>query len=347
MDESKRQAYDLIYPSIKRNHPFTQTTQASRPPPASSPQSGAPSEAAQIAALQKSKQDRRARWWTKKNTFDSSIFELQRDTRRLENEIQSLHSIVAAEAAEEARKNSWGTWLLSPIYKKAEDSEDEKARKDIKRQERRIEKDMKERRLRLKKADLWDEERRLNEAKEEVDAADVADNRKIQWIQYRMREREMRERQERERVERERTERIWKQEQEQREKQEREVAEAQRKWLAEERAAMRKRQEDQARKWQETFHDDQYPFTAEHNTYQASRILCGHDGWWLKVQGYTACPECHTIWSYLLQCPGCEMRACPKCQSTIRPRGNGRARAPPRVRTPREDYSYDDIGLGW
>lgn len=44
--------------------------------------------------------------------------------------------------------------MLSPIYKKAEDSEEEKARKDRERQERRIEKDMKERRLGLKKADL-------------------------------------------------------------------------------------------------------------------------------------------------------------------------------------------------
>ncbi|TVY13105.1 Chaperone protein DnaJ [Lachnellula arida] len=313
MDETKRQAYDLIYPSIKRNHPSPQTTQTSHSPPTSSPQSRALSEAAQIAALQKSKQDRGARWWPKKNALASSIFELQRDIRRLEHEIQNLNSILAAEAAEEAQKNSWGTWLLSPIYKKAEDSKEEKARKDIERQERRIEKDMKERRLGLKNADLEIEERWFRKGKEEVDAADLVDNRKIQSIQHRMREREIRERQERERVERERTARIWKQQQEQREKREREVAEA-----------LRKRQEDQARKGQRTFNDDQYPFTAEGNTYQASKILCGHDCWWPKVQGYTACPECNHIWSYLLQCPGCKMQACPKCQYTIRPRGNRR-----------------------
>lgn len=100
-----------------------------------------------------------ARTWStilvqKKNAFESLIFELQRDIHRLEQAIDDLNSIVAAEAAEVANKNSWGTWLLLPIYKKAEDSEEEKARKDRKKQERRIEKDMKERRLALKKGDL-------------------------------------------------------------------------------------------------------------------------------------------------------------------------------------------------
>ena len=228
-DESKRRAYDFIYPSITRSRPSPQTTQTPRPPPASTPRTDALSEAAQIAALQKSKQERSARWWTKKNAFDSSIFELQRDIRRLEQEIKNLDSIVAAEAAEEAQKNSWGNWLLSPIYKKAEDSEEEKARKDRERQERKIEKDMKERRLGLKKADLKKEESLLRKAKEVVDAADLVENEKIRVIQDRIRARETWARQERERVERERIARSWKQQQEQREKREREAAEALRK----------------------------------------------------------------------------------------------------------------------
>jgi len=147
----------------------------------------------------------------------------------LEQEIKNLDSIVAAEAAEEAQKNSWGNWLLSPIYKKAEDSEEEKARKDRERQERKIEKDMKERRLGLKKADLKKEESLLRKAKEVVDAADLVENEKIRVIQDRIRARETWARQERERVERERIARSWKQQQEQREKREREAAEALRK----------------------------------------------------------------------------------------------------------------------
>jgi hypothetical protein len=358
-DESKRRAYDLIYPTITRSRPSPQTTQTPRPPPASTPQSGALSEAAQIAALQKSKQERSARWWIKKNAFDSSIFELQRDVRRLEQEIKNLDSIVAAEAATEAQKNSWGTWLLSPIYKKAEDTEEEKARKDRERQERKVEKDMKERRLGLKKADLKKEESLLRNTKEEVDTADMVDNGKIRVIQDRIWAREKWERQENERVERERIARIWKQQQEQREKREREAAEALKIQQAEERAAEQKRQEEQARKWQKIIDDKtkkcreqyahlnlpEYFFTAEGSTREASISTCHHDGWWPKVQGRTACPKCYEIWTYLLQCPGCKMKACPRCQAAIRPRiprntARTNRRAPPRAPSP--DYFYDD-----
>jgi hypothetical protein len=231
-----------------------------------------------------------------------------------------LDSVAAAEAAEEAQKNSWGRWLLSPIYKKVEDSA-EKARKDRERQERRIEKDMKERRLEVKMADLEKEERLLRKAKEEVDAANLVDNGKIRMIQ------------EMERMERERMERIWNHQQKLWEKREREAAEGLRKQRVQERAAEQKRQEEPARKRQKITDDDlkkgwdqYYPHLAENYfaahgwTRQASTPSCRHDSWWAQVQGCTACPKCYDIWTYLLQCPGCGMKACPKCQGAIRER---------------------------
>ncbi|KAF2498963.1 DnaJ-domain-containing protein [Lophium mytilinum] len=345
-DENKRRAYDLIYPSITRSRPSPQTTQIPRSPPDWSAQSEALSEAAQIAAFQRSKQERGARWLTKKRVFDSSISELQRDIRRLEQEIRNLDSIVAAEAREEAQKNSWGTWLLSPLYKKAEESEDEKARKDRERQERRIEKDMKERRLGPRKADLEKEQSLFRKAKEEMRAADLIDDTKIRVTQDRMYARETRERQEREKAERERVMKIWKQQQEQREKQAREAAEALRQQQAERRAAELKRQEKEARKRQRIIdeHDGTKRFReqrAHRNVPKGSTSTCRHGGWWPKVQGRTTCPTCDEIWTFLLQCPGCEMRACPRCQATIRPVRSYR-RAPPEVRTPSPDFDYYD-----
>ena len=342
-DGSKRQAYDLIYPSITRKRSCPQFTQTPRPPPASTPQPEALSELAQIAALQKLKQERGERWRIKKTTFDSSIFDLQRGIRRLEQEIKNLESIAAAEALAEAQKNSWTAWVLSPIYKKVEDSEEEKARKDRARQERRVEKDMKERRLEVKKADLKREENLSLKAKREVDAADLCDDGKIRVIQARRLARENQERQEREKAERERLNKIRKQEQEQREKWQREVAEALRKKQAEKQATEQKRQEEEARKWREQYAHLNRPTGG---TRHARTTNCPHDGWWPKVQGRTACPKCDEIWTYLLECPGCKMKACPRCQAAIRPRiprntARTSRRAPPRVRTPSPDFDYD------
>jgi hypothetical protein len=391
-DETKRRDYDLIYPSIRQSTPFAQNTQTPRPSYTSPPQSEALKEAAQIDALQKLKQERGARWRTKKSAFDSSIYELQRIIRQLEIVIKGLDSIAAGEAAEEALKNSWGTWLLSPLYKKPEDSEEVKARKDREKTERRIEKDMKERRLEVKKAELKKEESLYTKAKEEVDAADAVDDRKILVIQMRIRARETKEREDRENAERERVAKIRKQQQEQREKQFREAAEAARKQQAEaaeaaealrkqqaaarklqweaakkrqaeaaeawekQQAEEQKRREEQARERQKII-DDARKSKKQHadinlpkaSARQAQASTCRHDGWWPKVQGRKACPECKAVWLYLLQCPGCSMKACPQCQSAIRPRRprNAARTAPPRARSPSPDLTYEGYGGRW
>jgi hypothetical protein len=289
-----------------------------------------------------------------------SIFELQRFIRRLEQEITSLDTIFAAEAAAEAQKNSWGAWLLSSIYKKAEDSEEEKERKDRARQERRIEKDIKERRLDSKKADLQIQETLLKNAKGEVDAANRNDDEKIRLITARIwaredRERREREKRARERQEKERQKREWqerermansrKQQQEQREQRKREAAEASRKQEEEQRQAA-----EQERKGTRNFQKQHvHPDLPEGSTGQAYTPACRHDGWWPKVQGRTACPKCYENWTYLLQCPSCMTKACPRCQAAIRPRVPRNAartnrRVPPQVRTPSPDF---DFHFGW
>ncbi|KAI9712911.1 MAG: hypothetical protein M1812_006780 [Candelaria pacifica] len=353
-DGSKRQAYDLIYPSIRRRGPSAPNTQTPRPPPVSTPQSEASNEAAQIFALQKSKQERGVRWRTKKNAFDSSIFELERKIRQLEQEIKNIDSFFAAEAATEAQKNSWITWLLSPVTKKAEETEEEKESKDRKRQERRIEKDWKERRLMSMKANLKREEDLLSKAKEEINAADLNDDWKIQGIQARIRAREIRQRQEMEKVERERRANLWKQQQEQWEELARKAAEIERKKQAERQAAEQKRQDEEIKRWHKIINDETRRYREQHarfnlpeeRTRQAYTPTCHHDGWWPKVQGRTACPECDEIWTYLLQCPGCKMKACPRCQAAIRPRiprnaARTNRRAPPQMRTPSPDFDYE------
>lgn len=349
-NESERRKYDLIYPSIKGR---TAPPQSTREPHTTSVPKSTGSEAAQIAALRNSKQERAARWWTSKMVFDTSIFEAERVIRRLEQEINGLVSILAAEAAQEAQKNSWSTWILSPIFKKVEDSNEVKAQKDRARQERRIEKDLKERRLEGKKAALKITKASMEKSKTEIDAANLKDDAKIQELQNTIWRKENQQRQEQERAEREKRAQQMRQQQEQREKKEREVAEARRRQQAAERLAKQRREEEEARRWQKMFEEfekqqERPTFTnsAERKPPQTGTATCGHGGWWPKVQGRAACAECHDSWTYLLQCPGCAMKACPKCQAAVRPRRPHNAartdrRAHPRMRAPSPTFDYD------
>ena len=387
-NESERRKYDLIYPSLKEKTNSSQHKQKQQFNSVPTPQSDTSSEAAQIAALQKSKQERAARWRTSSLTFESSIFEIRRVIRRVEQEIKGLDSIVAAEAAAEVQKDSWGAWLRSPIYKKAQETDEEKAHKDRARQERRIEKDMKERRLDVHKARLREIETSMRTSKAEIDAADSQDEAKIQAIRNTIWLKEHRERREREKAERERQAQQMRQQQEQRDKHEREAAEArrqqeeQRKKMEQraaearrqqeaqrktterkaaearrqQQAAEDKRREEEIRRWQNVLEEEikkqhersAFSTSAGRSGPQTRTATCRHDGWWPKVQGRTACPECYEIWTYLFQCPGCDMKACPKCQAAVRPRrprntARTERRAPPRVRTPSPEYHYDDF----
>jgi curved DNA-binding protein CbpA len=102
-DESTRRTYDIIYILIKQKRPATHDTKA----PRSHPASEALSEAAQIAALKKSKQERAMRRQIKKTTFELEVTKKQKTVQQLNKEIENLKSITAAELAADTFENSW------------------------------------------------------------------------------------------------------------------------------------------------------------------------------------------------------------------------------------------------
>lgn len=356
-DEDKRRGYDLIYPSLKGR---SASSPRSREPTSVPGSTG--SETAQIAALRKSKLARAQQWRTSKSTIDTSISRIGRAVRQLEQEIDGFVSILAAEAAEEAQKNSWSTWILSPILKKVEDSDDVKAQKDRARQERRIEKDMKERRLEAKRAELKMTKMTMERLKTDIDAADLRDNVKMQELQNTIWRKENLQRQEKERVEREYRAQEMRRQQEQWEKKEREAAEARERQRAAARRAEQQRAEEEAQQWRKAFEETlkrqeelskqqerstSTRYFGEEDAHWNDSETCAHEGWWPKVQGRTACPECYDTWTYLLQCPGCAMKACPKCQAAVRPKRQRNAarthrRARSRMREPSPTFYYDD-----
>jgi hypothetical protein len=216
----------------------------------------------------------------------------------------------------------------------------------------------------LKKADLKVEQTQFRKAKEEMDAAITVDEAKIRTIKNRRKARENREREKKEKLEAERLEKIWREQQEQERKRAQEAAE--RFWQQQTAAraaeetrqaaarAARKKQEEENSKRQQKIYDDQrrrnqqYASSVDYesNNYNSYTSACIHNGWWNKVQGRTACPECDEVWTYLLQCPSCVKQACPKCQSRIRPRfPRGQARPyrrdAPRAPSPENYNPYD------
>lgn len=159
-------------------------------------------------------------------------------------------------------------------------------------------------------------------------------------LQDRLWARETRERQASERTEREELARFCRQQQEQLEKQAKEATEA----LRNQQVEKQKCQEEWEREWQNGVNDEsrtQQQHTRfnvlDGNHNQTHSLACRHDCWWPEVKSHTFCPVCHEAWAYLLQCPSCEMKACPRCQSTIRPR----KRVINRLKTSSPDYYAD------
>jgi hypothetical protein len=231
------------------------------------------------------------RWRISRAAFESTVSKLRKEIQAHEREIDIFTSIEAAEAVVEAWDRSWTMWLLSPVYKKLELGEDDRAREDRARQERKMRKNLQERFLGIKKAALERERASLDQAKGDHELAGSRDDGRIRMVKDRGSSEKIREVQaakaEAERVERmlrEQAARQW------------EVERLQRDVIKEE--ELRRRHERSARTAFSEY---------DHRG-------CRHDGWWPKVQGRRHCPECGVIWTYLLECPSCQTQACPKCQ---------------------------------
>ncbi|KAI0140422.1 DnaJ domain-containing protein [Xylariaceae sp. FL1272] len=305
-DEAKRRAYDFLYPSIAQRTRAQPNESQPRPSRDPKPTSEVHSEAAQISEIEKGKQQRQWEWQIKKQPFESAIFKLQMVIRRVDREMQDLSSIIAADAAEQSWERSWGAWILSPIYRKAEATEDEKETKEKQRQERIIQRDMKERRLDSAREECRKREIQLDSAGKEVETADMIDDAKIRSLQHQIRRRDDRERGAKEKAKREEEQRIRKQQQEQREKRNR--------WA---RANM-----------------DGIIYTTPEG------LLCTHGDWWQEIRRRAPCSKCSDVWTYLLECPGCKMKACPKCKTLVCARWGGRRPASSRTRPTPASYYY-------
>jgi len=197
-DETKRRAYDQIYPSIRL---YLRSPQSSNP----TKQSETRRDDDLIVTLRRENEARSSQWKMEQEGLMPPIIALKRSIRVLKQEIKDLaEATVAAANAEARKKNSTASYLLSTLS--IEDDEDEKARKDRRRQKRRERRDeikSKEWQLDLQESALQQKEKALNRAKAAIDAANLINDRKIQAIEARKQGSKVQEQRERERERRE------------------------------------------------------------------------------------------------------------------------------------------------
>ncbi|PVH84043.1 DnaJ-domain-containing protein [Cadophora sp. DSE1049] len=264
-DSSQRRSYDLLYPGIKSRKSSTgnvppQTQPEFSAKPSAQPSQSTPkptqediSDLAAIASLRKAKQEREAKWRTAAKGYDDAMFEIQREVAKLKKVIEDLESIRRAEEAEEAAAKSWSTWILSPLYKKPVDSDEEKARKANERLQRLHTKNFKERALDLKMVQLRKWQKELEDGRQTFAKANETDDRNIATYESRLLYRQARVRHERMQEEKFARERAQRAEEEKREKEQRERDRVNR----EEREKRQKAADDHWKKYQKELREEE------------------------------------------------------------------------------------------
>lgn len=376
-DDEKRRTYNAIYSSIKKIKQETAASQNSQHDHSTSSSVGeTQSHKAAIKTLQRNKTERTERWSKTRKIYNDAIFELNRDIRNIQSAFSSLEDVEKAILKEEADKKSWTTWLISPLYSKRVDTQEEKEQKERERIERLHTKHFKQRKLQAKQSELKGYEDLQREKLRELEIANRKDEMSISALQELIRAQQIREQREKERLEREAQEKTWREwraeqvkdqarQKEERRRQETKAREAQAKRakeLEDERRRQQMREQlardNEIKRYEEVvkrealyakkaaeFAESRRRARADQSTRVAN---CSHDGWWNKVIVHSACDTCSTSgFGYLLECPTCHMKACASCQSILLPplkrgRRGKTQRHIPRTPSPPSDYEYYD-----
>ena len=224
--------------------------------------------------------------------------------------------------------------------------EEEREQRSRKKQEDTLARDLKERRLEKSKATLADDQKRMAQAQKDVEAADAYGEQDICDLEAKMRARESRGGEEKAQAEqKEQAEQRAKEEEEQckraqaeREQRETEKREKAKQDRAKQEKEKRERREREARERRARGREGQTRRSAPPGTQrrvrardaapqamrqdaqrgrciavdpQASRLVG-------RSRGREPCPECDDVWNYMLQCPGCAIKACAKCRNVLR-----------------------------
>ena len=356
-DPTQRRAYDIRWPGIRQDERARQESERRQAEAVQAEQKRAAETRARRQEVDNARQGRIRNLEAARRRHDDAIFELSRPIRKLVADLKCLKDQEDEYVRQEKQKNSWWTYLASPIYGKLEETEAQKQERETNCLNRGASK-------RIKGSELAEKEARLQRLQEElrdVNGKIAAEKRTAEDEKSRVEEeararklrteqearahqlrteqearkramQEMRERMAKVQRERAESERAARETREAKEALERAAIERRRREAEETAQAMRRRAEEVARK------------PRDERSGVATKSTCGHDRFWPKVEGIQQCEKCHAVQRrFAFQCPGCRLVACASCRQSLR--GETRKRGGVSGRQYRfashDDYDHD------
>ncbi len=339
-DPDKRRAYDIRWMGIRDHLQAQRESDKCQAEAAETARKRATEGRAKKQKEDDARQERLRSLEMFKSRYDSDIFELNRVVRKLTADFKRLQDQDDEDLRKERKRNSWWTYLSSPIYGKVNETDEQKQKRETERLHRLASKSIKRSELQGKEAKL----QTLQDALQNVNSKIAAEKKKAEdeaLAQARERRRKM-DQEAREQAQREMRERTAKAQKEQAERTAKAARDAQaaraaqeaqeRVWkaAAEERRSMEAEKRAEAmraaaeaiRTGRQTREGWSKPAPPSHSSSGATgstKSTCRHDRFWPKVEGMHRCSSCHDIQRrFAFQCPGCRMIACASCRQALR-----------------------------
>ena len=277
--------------------------------------------------------------------YQGNVFEANRRAKRLTVEIARLQGLDDEDLRKEKERNSWMTYLLSPIYGRIQETEEEKQYREVERLQRVASRSIKEKELAREEGQLQRFKDLLKRTNDKIDAENKRKNDERREAEARQRAAEVKKQAEQrateakkqaefeklqselKRAEQERrwaemlrrqqeADQIAREQREQREREEAAAWEALKKVLETERKAKAAKEEEQR-------HQESFPKPPRYGTGHMDNTVrtpsCNHKKFWQRINGAQACSHCHQHQRrFVFQCPDCKMRACANCRQSLR-----------------------------
>ena len=214
------------------------------------------------------------------------------------------------ETRKERERNSWFTYLTSPIYGTKAETDEQKRIRETERLQRLASQSIKRSELQQKEARLESLESALRDTNSKIAAEKLRYETEAR-AQAAKRQEQLRKEQEKRRQEREQQER----------ERQAEKAAAQEKARREEavRAAKQAQEAREAQERARAARQAEAVRQAEAARQRQNTSPCQHKAFWPKLEGSHLCGNCHsTTRRFAFQCPGCRMIACANCRQSLR-----------------------------